>query len=105
MTLLTCVAFGFDFVLCPTVSETGSLSEQPALLHLTEGVGSLCRACEEDEEEEEESVGLESYIGMKWLTTVRSLFNGRSRSAPTTPVSSPCVPSKRDLSAKQVGRS
>ncbi|KAL1275919.1 hypothetical protein QQF64_035542 [Cirrhinus molitorella] len=38
---------------------------------------------------------------MKWLETVRSLFKGGSRSAPVTPTSSPSMPSKKDLSAKQ----
>lgn len=39
---------------------------------------------------------------MRWLDTVRSLFKGGSRSAPVTPTSSPCIPSKKDHSAKQV---
>ncbi|RXN10986.1 neuron navigator 3 isoform X6 [Labeo rohita] len=38
---------------------------------------------------------------MRWLETMRSLFKGGSRSAPVTPTSSPSMPSKKDLSAKQ----
>lgn len=33
---------------------------------------------------------------------MRLLFKGGSRSAPVTPTSSPSMPSKKDLSAKQV---
>lgn len=39
---------------------------------------------------------------MKWLSSVRAVLAGGSRSAPVTPAASPNLPSKADLHAKQV---
>lgn len=39
---------------------------------------------------------------MKWLSSVRAVLAGGSRSAPVTPAASPKPPSKADLHAKQV---
>ncbi|KAJ8381414.1 hypothetical protein SKAU_G00021920 [Synaphobranchus kaupii] len=38
---------------------------------------------------------------MKWLDTVRFLFSGGTRSAPTTPTASPSMHHRGDASAKQ----
>lgn len=41
---------------------------------------------------------------MKWLSSVRAVLAGGSRSAPVTPAASPKPPSKADLHAKQVSK-